>query len=90
MRYFLATTGNHAYNSQVFKAFIQHFGRICMFQIVIAEKTEKTKSTRIQLKLTFSVTYEDTLVTGGLVDMSSLGIYFISKFKFAKDSSLFM
>jgi hypothetical protein len=56
----------------------------------MASDDDKRKSPRIQLKLTFSVAYGDTLVAGELVDLSTGGICFKSKFEFPIDSSLFM
>lgn len=51
---------------------------------------ERRKSPRIQLKLTFSVAYENTIITGELVDLSTGGICFNSKIEFSQDSNFFL
>ena len=57
---------------------------------MMANDEEKRKSPRIQLKLTFSVAYENTMISGELIDLSVSGICFKSKFEFTQNSSLFL
>ena len=51
---------------------------------------EKRKSPRIQLKLTFSISYENTMITGELLDLSTGGICFTSKVELSQDSNFFL
>ncbi len=51
---------------------------------------ERRKRPRIQLKLTFSMVYENTVVTGDLIDLSPGGICFTSKIEFSQDSRFFL
>jgi len=56
----------------------------------MASQDDRRKSPRIQLKLTFSVSYENTIVTGELLDLSTGGICFASKLEFSQDASFFL
>ena len=56
----------------------------------MGNEKERRKSPRVQLKLSFSVTCEDTVVAGELIDLSNTGICFKSKFEFEQDSNLFL
>ena len=74
MGYLLANTGNHAYNSLVCSAYIQHFGRDRVFQIATTER----KTERRQL----SGSFRGKVLFGGKLVYKELIVLYMEKWRF--------
>jgi len=74
MGYLLANTGNHAYNSLVCSAYIQHFGRDRLFQIATTER----KTERRQL----SGSFRGKVLFGGKLVYKELIVLYMEKWRF--------